>query len=38
MDIKNKLTQLHGGSVSQHFYTDSIRRCSHEYLMKVVVF
>ena len=35
MDIKNKLKQIPEGSMSQHFYTDSIRHCSLEYLMKI---
>ena len=38
MDIKNKLNQIHEGSVSQCFCTDSIRHCSLEHLMKVGLF
>ena len=37
MDIKNKLKQMREGSMSQYFYTVSLRRCSLEYLMKVGV-
>ena len=37
-DIKNKLKQIPEGSMSHHFYTDSIRHCSLEYLMKTCMY
>ena len=37
MDIKNKLKQIRDAYMSHDFYTDSIRHCSLEYLMKVGV-
>ena len=38
MDIKIKLKQIREGSMLRDFYTDSIRHCSLEHLMKVGVF
>ena len=38
MGIKNKLKQIREESMAQHFYTDSIRHYSLEYLIKAGVF